>query len=213
MRLRTFAWLLMSLLSLAVAGYATTVVFVPDARPPLIQTLLQHHAVAAYAHFMGGAIALAAGAFQLNAWLRGRFIAAHRWLGRLYVVAILAGGAAGFRLALSSTAGPIAQAGFALLAVCWLVCTVNAYRHIRQGHLAAHRDWMIRSYAVTWSAVTLRIYIPVSLLAQVPMEMAYPAISWLCWVPNLFVAEALIRWRAAGSGSREAPRVNPSGAA
>ena len=213
MRLRNLAWLLMSLLALAVAGYATTVVFVPDARQPLIQMLLQHHATAAYAHFLGGALALAAGAFQLNSWLRGRFIAAHRWLGRLYVVAILAGGTAGFVLALNSTAGPLAQTGFSLLAVGWLVCTVNAYRHIRQGNLAAHRNWMIRSYALTYSAVTLRIYIPLSLLAQVPMATAYPAIAWLCWVPNLFVAQALIRWRDAGSGSREVPRATPSGAA
>jgi Predicted membrane protein (DUF2306) len=56
---------------------------------------------------------------------------------------------------------------------------------------------MIRSYSLTFAAVTLRIYLPVALASGVPFEIAYPAIAWLCWVPNLFVAErALVRCRA-----------------
>jgi len=42
---------------------------------------------------------------------------------------------------------------------------------------------------LTFAAVTLRIYLPLSLAFGVQFATAYPAISWLCWVPNLFVAE------------------------
>jgi uncharacterized membrane protein len=192
MNRNTLGWVVMLLLALGVAGYATAVVFVPDARPPFVQSLLAEHVVAARMHFIGGAIALVMGAMQLNTRLRTRFIAVHRWLGRTYVLAVLTGGTAGFVLALHATAGPVAQSGFALLAVAWLGCTLNAYRHIRQRNPAVHRNWMIRSYALTLAAVTLRLYLPASQLAGLPFEVAYPAIAWLCWVPNLLVAEWLV---------------------
>jgi uncharacterized membrane protein len=147
--------------------------------------------------FMGGAIALVAGAFQLNSRLRTSFIGVHRWLGRLYVFSVVIGAVAGFVLALHSFGGAIAQAGFGLLAVCWIGSTLNAFRHIRQGDLGTHRSWMIRSYALTLAALTLRVYLPSSQLAGFPMTMAYPAISWLCWVPNLLIAEWFVRSRHA----------------
>ncbi len=51
---------------------------------------------------------------------------------------------------------------------------------------------MIRSYALTFAAVTLRIYLPLSQIAGMPFDPAYQTISWLCWVPNLIVAEWII---------------------
>ena len=70
--------------------------------------------------------------------------------------------------------------------------TVTAVVRIRQGDRAAHRRWMIRSFALTLAAVTLRLYLPASLAAGLPFETAYPAIAWLCWVPNLIVAEVVV---------------------
>jgi hypothetical protein len=103
--------------------------------------------------------------------------------------------AVGFALAQHAFGGLTARAGFGLLAVCWTGSTLNAYRHIRQGNLSAHRSWMIRSYALTLAAVTLRVYLPSSQLAGIPMPVAYPAIAWLCWVPNLLIAEWFVRSR------------------
>jgi hypothetical protein len=51
---------------------------------------------------------------------------------------------------------------------------------------------MIRSYALTLAAVMLRIYLPLSQVFAIPFEPAYQTIAWLCWVPNLVVAEWLI---------------------
>ncbi|MEQ1730362.1 MAG: DUF2306 domain-containing protein [Vicinamibacterales bacterium] len=50
---------------------------------------------------------------------------------------------------------------------------------------------MIRSFALTYAAVTLRLYVPLSMAAGVPFDVAYPVIAWACWVPNLLVAEWL----------------------
>jgi uncharacterized membrane protein len=208
MTTRAFAWSGMTLLALAVAGYATTMLLAPDLRPVLVRTLVAERPVAAFAHFMDGAIALVAGAFQLNSRLRTRFIGAHRWLGRLYVLAVVSGGVAGFALALHAFGGLIARTGFGLLAVCWTGSTLNAYRHIRQGNLSSHRSWMIRSYALTLAAVTLRLYLPSSQLAGVPFTVAYPAISWLCWVPNLLIAEWFVRSRRSFAMPLEIPRAS-----
>jgi hypothetical protein len=196
---KAFAWLGMTLLALAVAGYAGTILFAPEFRPSLVRTLFTERPIAAFTHFTGGAIALVAGAFQLNSRLRTRFIGAHRWLGRLYVLAVVMGGVAALALAPHSFGGLIAHAGFGLLAACWVGSTLNAYRHIRQSSLSMHRSWMIRSYALALAAVTLRLYLPSSQLAGLPITIAYPAISWLCWVPNLLIAEWFVRSRHASA--------------
>jgi hypothetical protein len=193
---RSFAWLVMTLLAFAVAAYAITVLFAPALRPGFVAKIIAERPAAAFAHLLGGSLALVAGAFQFNFWLRSRFIAVHRWLGRLYVLAVAVGGVASFALALYAFGGAVAQVGFALLAVCWMGSTLNGYRNIRQSSQSAHRIWMIRSYALTLAAVTLRVYIPLSQLAGISITVAYPAIAWLCWVPNLLVAEWFLRRRA-----------------
>jgi len=54
---------------------------------------------------------------------------------------------------------------------------------------------MIRSYALTVAAITLRSYLPLMLVAGVPLAMSYPLVAWVCWIPNLLFAEWLIRRR------------------
>lgn len=195
MIMRSLGWLAMTLLAFAVAGYAFAILVMPGLRPGLVQALLAERPVAAYVHFLGGAVALVVGALQLNSWLRSRFLGVHRWLGRLYMLAVIGGGVAALALAPHSFGGLVAHLGFGLLGVCWISSTLNAYRHIRRGNVSQHRSWMIRSYAITLAAVTLRLYLPASQVAGLSMTVAYPAIAWLCWVPNLFVAEWFVRSR------------------
>lgn len=184
------AWVVMTLLALPIAGYAGALAL--GFRPHFAQAIFTAMPVVATAHFLCGAIALATGPFQLNAKIRTRFPVFHRWLGRAYVLAVAFGAVAAFVLSERSSGGVVAHLGFGLLAVCWAGSTLNAYRHIRAGHRLAHRDWMMRSYALTFAAVTLRLYLPASLLAGVPFAVAYPVISWLCWVPNLLVVECFM---------------------
>jgi uncharacterized membrane protein len=186
----------MALLAAAVAIYAGTVAAIPGLRPPLVTHLVAQWPLSALLHFAGGAIALVAGALQLHPGLRVRSLTTHRWTGRLYVLVVLISGCAALVLAPGSFGGPVASTGFTALAVCWLASTLNAWRHIRQRSIDEHREWMIRSYALTLAAVTLRIYLPLAQFSNWPMSVAYPAIAWLCWVPNLAVAEWWLRTRA-----------------
>lgn len=184
MVIKTMGWCAMTLASLTVAGYAVTL---------LMPELRYRYPPTSLAHFAGSALALAIGGFQLHGGLRARFVGAHRWLGRLYIGGVAMGGIAGFIMALQSPASPIARAGFGLGAIVWLACTANAYRHIRARNLDAHRRWMVRSFALTFAAVTLRIYLPLSQKMGIPFPVAYAAIAWLAWAPNLLVAEWCLR--------------------
>jgi uncharacterized membrane protein len=148
-------------------------------------------------HLIGGGLALALGAFQLNAALRRGRIQLHRIIGRVYVVCVLIGGISGLRLAIASQGGMIAHVGFGALACVWLLTTIRGFLLIRAGSDIDHRASMIRSYSLTFAAVTLRIYLPLSLAVGFPFDVAYPAIAWLCWVPNIIVAERLfVRMRS-----------------
>ncbi len=70
---------------------------------------------------------------------------------------------------------------------------MRAYAAIRARDIELHRRWMVRNFALTFAAVTLRLWLPASVVSGIPFEAAYPVIAWLCWVPNLLAAELLLR--------------------
>ena len=186
---KRIAWFGMTVLATGVAGYAAASLLSGSLRTPFVEALFTNLPVATTVHLAGGMVAIVLGAFQVSSTLRRKHLDLHRWFGRVYVVAVLASGTGGLVMAFDSTGGLVTHFGFGLMAVCWLGCTINEYRHIRNGHLTSHRAWMLRSYALTLAAVTLRIYLPASQVAGIEFLEAYRAIAWLCWVPNLLVVE------------------------
>ena len=146
-------------------------------------------------HLGGGSAALIIGAVQVNRRFRTRLLGLHRWLGAGYAVAVLLAGTAALALAPSSFGGMVAHLGFGGLGACWLATTILAVRSILRLDISAHRRWMYRSYALALAAVTLRIYMPVSLALGIEFEAAYRVVSWLCWVPNLMIVEAWLLLR------------------
>ena len=147
-----------------------------------------------FAHVTFAPVALALVPFQLWQGLRQNRPVIHRLLGRLYGIAILISGLGGVWLAATTQAGPVAALGFGTLAVLWLGTTGWGISLAMRGDRVVHRRWMIRSIALTLAAVTLRLQIPASMMLDIPFDTAYPAIAWLCWVPNLIVAEMILRW-------------------
>jgi uncharacterized membrane protein len=139
------------------------------------------------------ATALLIGAVQFSKVLRQRKAWIHRWVGRVYLTSCLVGAMAGLVLATGSSSGAIASIGFGGLAIAWIVTNVLGWYHAREWRFAAHRRWMIRSWALTLSAVTLRLYIPLAEAVGLPELPAYQAIAFLCWLPNLVLAEVLLR--------------------
>lgn len=144
-------------------------------------------------HVLGSGVALLIGGFQFLPGFRARRIDVHRWLGRVYLIGVLLGVIGGLTLAVRADGGLAGKTGFFLLDVAWLVSGWQAYAAIRRGDVKAHRIWMIRNFALTFAAVTLRIHLGWATgLLGIPFEAFYPLVAWLCWVPNLIIAEWLI---------------------
>lgn len=146
-----------------------------------------------YLHIYFGGLALLTGWSQFSKKLRQKRLAIHRALGFSYIASILISGTTGLYVAFYATGGFAAAWGFATLSVAWLFTTCVSYACLRRKNIRLHQFWMIRSYALTFAAVTLRIWLP---LMQVAMGMefveAYRIVAWLCWIPNLLAAEFLI---------------------
>lgn len=207
------SWTVVALLSVAVAAYFP-LQYLPGSLSALADRgvgLAGAYAdrpwpvrVAFYLHITTAGVALLVGPFQFSAAIRERWTRLHRATGRVYITCCLVGGVAAFVMSLASSVGLLGFFGFGSLAVLWVVATTRAYRAIRRGDVASHRAWMMRSFALTFAAPTLRLWLFVLLLPQVlwfgvPADEAYTnayaPVPFLSWLPNLVVAELLIRRR------------------
>ncbi|MFC5450811.1 DUF2306 domain-containing protein [Paenibacillus aestuarii] len=150
-----------------------------------------------YAHIVTAVLALVIGPIQLFRKPTGTRVKRHRLLGYLYVAAITVSGLVSVYLALYATGGWLASLGFLGLDACWLASTWVALRKIMLKDVAAHKAWMLRSYALTFAAVTLRVWLAPLVMAFGDFETGYRLVAWLCWIPNLLVIEAVIRSRKA----------------
>jgi uncharacterized membrane protein len=166
---------------------------------PLIKARFHATEIAGWAHALGGAIAVLIGPWQFLSRLRARWPRVHVWMGRTYLLAVLSGALGGLYFAPSSVGGQPGVVGFGLLAIFWLYSGTMAYISIRRGDIIAHRRWMIRNYALTYAAVTLRVQMPLLIVGGLTPVMALNVEGWLCWIPNLILVELWIRLRGRGA--------------
>lgn len=194
---RTAAFALVAISSVGVAGYALyayTLVPLGDLVHSDMKAAFNANKLTIYAHIFGSVFALLLGPWQFVPSLRARFPKLHRISGRLYLgIGVGVGGVAGFFAALNAFGGWPSQIGFALLAITWLFTGVMAFASIRAGDANAHRRWMIRNFALALAAVTLRIQLGLFTVAGVQFETFYPWLAWISWLPNLVLAELLVR--------------------
>jgi uncharacterized membrane protein len=148
-------------------------------------------------HIAGGMGALLAGPWQFSQNLRSRHLNLHRWFGRFYLLEVGLGSTAGFFMACVSKEGLPTHLGFGILAVLWFFTGWQAYRNVRSGDIAAHRRWMVRNFALTLAAVTIRIQLPMMLgPLHWSFHVSFIIVSWLCWVPNALIAEWMLHREA-----------------
>ncbi|HWA63656.1 MAG TPA: DUF2306 domain-containing protein [Caulobacteraceae bacterium] len=207
---RRIGFVVMALLAAAIAlvSFRYLAPGAPGGAPPILaNAFTRYGALTVHAGF--AATALLIGWAQFLAPVRRRWPKVHRWTGRVYVAACLVAGLAGLALAVGTTAGPAATVGFGVLAIVWSAATAQAWRLARRRDFVQHERWMIRSYALTLAAVTLRLYMPAAQVLGLDMAVAYPAISFLCWIPNLAIAELTLAGRLRTSPPRAAPLRSP----
>jgi uncharacterized membrane protein len=104
-------------------------------------------------HTIAGTLALLIGPIQFSSRIRQRHLHLHRILGRVYVIAVFVGSFTGIALA----AGRPGLPGTSMQAAAWMVCTTAAFVTARNRQIVAHRQWMARSYAVTFTFVSSRV--------------------------------------------------------
>jgi len=148
-----------------------------------------------YTHVYSSMFCLLAGFTQFSNTLRQQSVVLHRTVGFVYLVAVLAFSApSGFIMALHANGGIFAVVFFVVLSLLWWWFTFRAIVEIRRKNIARHEAFIIRSFALALSAITLRLWkvVLVYLFEPAPMDV-YVLVAALGWIPNLLIAEYIIK--------------------
>jgi hypothetical protein len=147
-------------------------------------------------HIVGGTVALLLG--PINLWLgeTRRRLPWHKNLGFGYMAGVAIGAAAGFYLSVTTPLGWVFGSGLFFLAVAWTVTTGMAFIAIKNRAIVQHREWMIRSYVVTFGFVFFRIFFAGTEAMGIgtPTERLGAA-AWFGWAVALMLTEPVLQWR------------------
>ncbi len=148
-----------------------------------------------YLHVFSSPFVIFSGLFQFNRYILNNHKKLHRFLGVIYlVVLIFIAAPSGFLIGLYANGSYPTQISFSLLSIFWLLTTIIAYLKLRDKNYIQHSRWMLRSYALTLSALTLRFLTYLIAYFKLPIYPtdAYILVSYSSWILNLLVAEWLI---------------------
>lgn len=150
--------------------------------------------IAFFVHVFSSLLVLFAGFTQFSKKLLKQKPKLHRALGYIYVTDILlVTGPAGLLMSFYANGGISSRIGFVLLSFLWMVFTAVALYKAITKKFAAHRVFMIRSFALTLSAISLRIWkVVLAAFTTIPPMDRYRIIAWLGWTLNLLIAEWII---------------------
>lgn len=166
-------------------------------------------------HIVFGSIAITTCCLQVWPWFRKRYPQAHRRIGRGYVFAgALPSAVLAFVIGASAPFGPVAAASNVVLSVLWFTVTVAGFRAARARRFGEHRKWMIRSFVLTISTMTNRIWnvVWISVLApqldttfggdpQLLVQTVAGLSTWLGWTIPLLICQWWLERRPAAKGS------------
>lgn len=204
-----FLWGLLALLATGIAAYFVPPYLTGSSAVPIDRAIVGYYA-SLVVHALPAGLTLIIGPWQFVPRLRARFPKLHRVLGRVYLISVVAASAAAAYASAVTTSGFALQVAFYLLIVAWLYTAAQAYRTIRRREVGLHRIWMIRNYALTFAAVTLRVYLMIGmqvLPSSVPYKDIYTAAAWAGLLGNVLVAEYFIVQRTLAPLARRAGRV------
>jgi uncharacterized membrane protein len=144
-------------------------------------------------HGLAGTLALGLGALQFSTRLRRRHLRIHRLTGKLYIASAFIAAPVAIWMAFINSPWflipfTVVQAG------TWMLFTLAAYLCIRRGDISAHREWMMRSYAIVLIFLEGRVLMAIPALARHGMD-AVVLVNWGCLAVTLVVMECLLRWR------------------
>ena len=149
-----------------------------------------------FPHVIFGVIAILVGPFQFSNKLRAKYLVFHRRMGYVYLISILLGSIAGMALALTSKVNLTYKMGLFFLAVAWLLTSGFALFFIIRRKVAQHKEWMIRSYVVTFAFVFFRLSADIMHYYEIAERSDINALmSWACWAVPLLFLEPILQYR------------------
>jgi hypothetical protein len=152
------------------------------------------HLTMTLVHVGGGLVMIGLGAANLYVGTTRRGWRWHRWLGFGYLG--LGGTGALAALVLSVTTPHPPQSLYiatGTLALVWLAAAAMAWRAAHNRRYPSHREWMIRSYVLTWTFVGCRLATMIDFYPWLGIEGVTAAI-WVNWIVPLVVCEIALRW-------------------
>ena len=147
-----------------------------------------------YIHVYTAIFSLVAGFTQFNKNLLLNNPEIHRNLGKVYILTVLVFAApSGLFIGFYANGGLWSKISFVTLAILWFCFTLKGYIYAKNRNILLHKSFMLRSFALAFSAITLRFWkvIIVYLFEPNPMDV-YQIVAWLGWIPNLLIIEYYI---------------------
>ncbi|UGS24403.1 DUF2306 domain-containing protein [Flavobacterium channae] len=196
-----FLWLayayfsyLLFLITLQYIPYHTDVAFLRIKQDVIV---LNHYKVAFFTHVYTSIFLMVFGAIQFSKYIQKNYIKLHRVSGRLYVaILLLLSGPSGLIMSYYANGGLVAQISFLLLSSFWMLFTFLSFYFILKRQVVKHQKFAIRSFALTLSAISLRLfkYLLVLFFEPFPMD-AYRIAAWSGWTFNLLIAKLIIYYK------------------
>jgi hypothetical protein len=147
-------------------------------------------------HIVGGTIALLSGPVQLWLGIADRRIDFHRKFGFAYIAGVAIGASGAFWFAAHPSFGWVYGAGLGSMAVAQVVTTAMAFVAIKRSLIEQHKEWMIRSYVVTFSFVTYRLFgVLIGPLQLGTVAELNIVLAWGSWALPLLLTEAILQGR------------------
>ena len=146
-----------------------------------------------YFHIISAMIIIVIGPIQFIKSFRNRYLNLHRLFGKIYAYGILLFAApSGLIMAFFAEGGTPSAIAFIIMSLLWFTTTIMAIVTVRQKKINEHRKWMMRSYALSFAAVTLRLLVPLFSVFQFSDGFIIVSTAWLSWIINLLLTELII---------------------
>lgn len=149
-----------------------------------------------YIHVFTSPIVIITGLLQFSTLLLRNYPLFHRFAGYIYITVLIGvTGPAALIMSLYANGSYPAQVSFTILSTLWILFAFLGFHYAKKHHYEKHIKWVLRSYALTLTAVTLRLYAYWFDLLNVGIDPkeTYIILSYISWIPNLIVAEIMIR--------------------
>ncbi|RYD59487.1 MAG: DUF2306 domain-containing protein [Sphingobacteriales bacterium] len=151
--------------------------------------------LALFGHIMPASIALLTAPFQFIKSLRNRYLTAHRWTGRLYIVCILLSILSALYLTFTTTMviGKMYTFSLWFLLLAWFITTYMTYITAKQKKFKDHSEWAVRSYLVTFAFIIQNYILKLpGFDALGSFAEVSPNMFWLSWSIPLLIYQVYL---------------------